>query len=401
MTRLSLYLLALIVLWSAPTQADPQSKSFSHWRVSDQQVSATFTIARRELSRLTTQVAAAELPHTWQQHLESKVRLASTAPCKIQHSDIIPSNEAYARVRIRWQCPDQAESLKITLNLMFDQVSSHVHFANYRLPDDSRKEQLFSQSRRQQVLVTTATPEAFASGAAAIVSTYLGFGFEHILIGLDHIAFLLALLLLPYARHQLLWIITGFTLGHSATLSLSTLGLVTTNTLLIEAVIGLSIALVAIENIAIYSPHRQRIAHTVAGLLLALAALSQIRGSQVPGLALLGLALFSWCYLQLGDSPDRSRRMRPYFTALFGLVHGFGFASVLMEVGLPASSRPLALLGFNLGVELGQFVIVLIFLCIGWLARRILQGRQALASELLSAALCGLGVYWFLQRLYF
>ena len=102
------------------------------------------------------------------------------------------------------------------------------------------------------------------------MSTYIRFGFEHILIGLDHIAFLLTLLLLPASWRQRLWIVTGFTLGHSVTLSLSTLGLISPDIQFTEALIGLSIALVAIENVTMRSEGRRAAANMIGALLLAL-----------------------------------------------------------------------------------------------------------------------------------
>jgi hypothetical protein len=116
---------------------------------------------------------------------------------------------------------------------------------------------------------------------------------------------------------------------------------------------------------------------------------------------LLGLALFSACYLALAAAPGGSLRLRPAVTLLFGLVHGFGFASVLAEVGLPRGRLVPALLGFNLGVELGQLVAVAGVLALGLLARRAARaGPRALASDGLSAALCALGLFWFLGRAY-
>jgi hypothetical protein len=85
---------------------------------------------------------------------------------------------------------------------------------------------------------------------------------------------------------------------------------------------------------------------------------------------------------------------------LFGFVHGFGFASELLDVGLPAGRFASALIGFNLGVEIGQLVIVGLLWSAGtWLARRSAAGgARRLAIDVLSALLCGLGLYWFVER---
>jgi len=363
------------------------------------EVVATFTIPQREITRLTTRAEAWQLPEIWREHVQSRVQLGS---CKLLRSEAIPSSEEYARTRMKWHCPATVSSFNITLNTMFDQVPSHVHFANFRLPEGGRRERLFSQFEREFILALASGEAEPADGGGPVLTTYIRFGFEHILIGLDHIAFLLTLLLLPGSWRQLLWVITGFTLGHSITLSLSTLGLVTPDMGFTEALIGLSIALVAIENVSAHSAGQRLTAGIVGAILLGLALLSLLAGGYPPALAMLGLALFCWCYLQLSDSPARARQLRPGITGLFGLIHGFGFASVLMEVGLPETSRPIALLGFNIGVELGQLLIVALFLIAGRLLRAVI-GRpyQGAAIDFLSAALCALGVYWFLQRLYF
>ena len=145
-----------------------------------------------------------------------------------------------------------------------------------------------------------------ASAAADSVSSFFLLGVEHIATGYDHLLFLLALILCGSSMVQLLKIITAFTLAHSITLGAAALGLVSPPSALVEAVIALSIAYVAFENM-------------------------------FPRFAI-------------------SRRWTISF--LFGLVHGFGFSSVLQEIGLPREGLLLALLNFNLGVEAGQLVAV-------------------------------------------
>lgn len=144
-----------------------------------------------------------------------------------------------------------------------------------------------------------------------VVKGYLSLGFEHILTGLDHLAFVLGLVLLVRGRRRLLWTITAFTLGHSVTLSLAVLGLVRIPQAPVEALIALSIFVVAVELTR--------------------------------------------------DRPARDRWMRrmPWAMAfVFGLLHGLGFAGALAQVGLPAEEIPLALFAFNVGIELGQLIFV-------------------------------------------
>lgn len=154
-----------------------------------------------------------------------------------------------------------------------------------------------------------------ATGWAAlwpVLSDYGRLGVEHILLGFDHLCFVLALALLVKGRRRLVATITAFTLAHSVTLALSTLELINLPIAPVEATIALSIVLVCAE------------------------------------------------VLHGGDSLTRRA---PWLVAFsFGLLHGFGFASALREVGLPHERLPSALFGFNLGVELGQLAVVLIAL---------------------------------------
>ena len=231
--------------------------------------------------------------------------------------------------------------------------------------------------------------------------TYTRFGFEHILAGLDHIAFLLILLILARRVRDILFIATGFTLGHSVTLSLTVLGWAIPNVALVEAFIGFTIAVVAIENVAVSGGNSRGAALLVAAVLATLALLNALTGWPSPVLALLGLSLFSYCYLRLGESPMRARQLRPAISILFGLIHGFGFANVLLGVGLPKDALLLALFGFNLGVELGQVAIVLALATAGLTLRRLQPAQRGAAVSVTNTLLCALGCYWFVQRLYF
>jgi hypothetical protein len=134
-------------------------------------------------------------------------------------------------------------------------------------------------------------------------------------------------------------------------------------------------------------------------VLLALAALAAAGVGAVPLPALLGLALFTLCHFGLLAHVERPARLRAGVAFAFGLVHGFGFAGVLEQMQLPTQRVAHALFGFNVGVELGQLAIVLLV----WPALRALELRSPArlhrrVAELGSAAICGLGLYWFLER---
>jgi HupE / UreJ protein len=162
-----------------------------------------------------------------------------------------------------------------------------------------------------------------------VARTYLVLGIQHILSGVDHLLFVLGLLFLVGSWRRLVATITAFTLAHSITLAAATLGLVYVPQTPIEAAIALSVMFVAAE-----------ILHQASGR---------------PGLT----------------------ARAPWVVAfIFGLLHGFGFAGALREVGLPQSDIPIALLFFNVGVEVGQLMFIAAVVAVLWLASR-LMGKQA------------------------
>ena len=210
--------------------------------------------------------------------------------------------------------------------------------------------------------VTRLTPSApsfvaeSAPGALEVARTYLMLGVEHILLGVDHLLFVLALLILVKNRRRLIATVTAFTIAHSLTLAGATLGFVHVPGPPIEAAIALSIVFVAAE-----------IMHSRHG---------------TPGLT----EKFPWVIA---------------FT--FGLLHGFGFASALSEVGLPQSSIPVALLFFNVGVEIGQLLFIAsVFVVIALarqLMRRIAPPQPAWAWRIPPYAIGSIAMFWVIQRI--
>lgn len=197
--------------------------------------------------------------------------------------------------------------------------------------------------------VFTAVP---SPGALEVSVSYTVLGIEHILLGIDHLLFVAALVMLVRGRRQLLLTITAFTLAHSITLALATLGFLDVPGPPVEAAIALSIMFVAVEIL-----RREQGRRSLA--------------SEKPW-----LVAFS-----------------------FGLLHGLGFAGALAEVGLPANSIPLALLFFNIGVEIGQLVFVGVLLAGAALLRYLAGSLKPRWSTVLPAyAIGGLASYWFFER---
>jgi hypothetical protein len=211
------------------------------------------------------------------------------------------------------------------------------------------------------------------------------------------LVFLLALLLFARSLRQLALVVSGFTVGHSVTLSLAAIGVVHVRAGVVEAAIGLSTVIVAVENVWLAGERRR------APLPIAAVAASAIAGTlafargNAGAVTFCGLALFSACYFAILARSPRPERWRSGLAALFGLVHGLGFASVLGEVALPRAALVGSLLGFNVGVELGQLAVV----AAAWLLLSTLgeaRRRSLGVLEVGSAAAAALGTYWFVLR---
>ena len=190
------------------------------------------------------------------------------------------------------------------------------------------------------------------STATDIAITYLLLGTEHILLGVDHLLFVFALLLIVNSTRRLIATITAFTIAHSITLACATLGFIHVPQQPVEAVIALSILFLAVEIVHGKNGH--------------------------PG------AAARWPWL---------------IAFIFGLLHGFGFAGALAEVGLPQQAIPLALIFFNIGVELGQILFVATIVIIGWILHRLKQPALLERSETIAIYTIGsLSSFWLFER---
>jgi hydrogenase/urease accessory protein HupE len=186
-------------------------------------------------------------------------------------------------------------------------------------------------------------------GAFAVFKAFTAAGVHHIAIGPDHILFIVGLLLLGGSIPRLLGIVSAFTVGHSVTLSLAALNVVSPPARVIEPAIALSIVYVGADN------------------LLA------SRGA---------------------------RDVRAWIALFFGLVHGFGFASVLREIGLPPRALGISLFSFNLGVEIGQAILVIIVASLLAVVRARSPERARQLVTAASVAVVLAGGYWFVQRVW-
>ena len=284
---------------------------------------------------------------------EAKVGGQSCSSRATEHLVDSHTDGAYAVIRFRLDCPSTSEPLVLRYNLFFD--LDPLHRGLLRLEDRG--------ATRTAVFAPDQRTFRVDSGQPSVWREFVQFGREgvwHIWIGFDHVLFLLSLLLPSVlwwdtkgwqavrAFRPAFWevfkIVTAFTVAHSITLSLAVLGDVTLPSRLVESAIAASVLVVALNNL--YPIIQARLWMVAFG---------------------------------------------------FGLVHGLGFASVLIDLGLPATSLLIALAAFNLGVEGGQLVIVSAFLPLAYLARSS-WFYQRLVVGVGSAGIVLLAFIWLLER---
>ncbi len=260
--------------------------------------------------------------------------------------EAIPDQQALA-LKLRFQM----KAIPVALNVqcaLFPYDSQHQTFLNF-YEDDALTHQDIADKNHYSF-------EYFIGGASdwrsrlTVVKRFLFSGIEHIFTGPDHILFIMGLLLLGGSLRRLLLIVTAFTVAHSVTLTLAALGLLDPPARWIEPAIALSIVYVGIDN------------------------------------------------LMVGQT---GRDMRSWIAFFFGFVHGFGFAGVLREFGLPRGALGWSLFSFNLGVEVGQVCIVVVTASLLAMLRRRRPDLASRVAAVGSVVVILAGSYWFIQRVFF
>ena len=397
-------LLAISMLHIGVAEAHNRSQSFSSWTIDDRHLQMLYTIPAREVTRL-KEFEITSLEFKLINHLGEYIKVKQDGViCPLAADEkfqSVPSKPAYLRISAVFQCPYDLQAAPPTLVIgsFFERLSSHVHYAQVRRQGQVPLEYLFTEQRQQQALELNA--DGWMGSVPQALMRYTRLGIEHIFGGIDHLVFLFALLLLLPTRAAILWMVSGFTLGHSVTLSLAVLGWIVPDGAAIEALIGFSIALLCAENVAARTGDTRGVGLVITVVLGAMIVLSigQFYPPRVSLLSLVGLLIFTRSYLPLVDDPRTAARLRPLLCVAFGLVHGFGFASGLIDIGVPADRLWSALLGFNLGVELAQLAVIVALWVIGKRLAKHLPRPQS-SADVCSALLCGLGVYWFVVRSY-
>ncbi|MFW6051530.1 MAG: HupE/UreJ family protein [Myxococcota bacterium] len=398
--------LLLAATFATPSSAASHARSVSHsfWAVDAGGAEVRLRLSLLDLSALEPVLPGAlegarlGLPtKALTAHLQSRVRmLAGDAPCTAVPGSFrsLEAREGHLRYGWRVRCAGDGPR-HIRSDLLMDAVPAHLHFATVRTTGDGGAEvQRVLDPASRTAEVPAAAP---SRGAAEVAARHVVIGVEHILGGWDHLVFLFVLLLWAPRWREVIVTVTGFTLGHSVTLALAVLGWASPRATAVEALIGLSIALVAAENVWLAGERRGRAvpAGTVAALLLAAAV--AVWAGQVPAAVAAGMAVFAACQFGLLARMPRPGRWRWTVAGVFGLVHGFGFAGALADTRPDPSHLVPALLGFNAGVELGQLALVAVaWPLLAWWSAGADRRRWLVHGG--SAAAAAAGVFWYVSR---
>lgn len=367
------FILAALI-WSLKAAAHSSSNSYLTLSAPKDQLSLRADIHFRDVDLIFDLDADRDGQVTWREAqmrslelsawLEQGLQLSESGKkCSLGKADLQVSQLADGTYLSAMWAPDckrindiNSADFTLSYKLIFQQDSLHKGLLKVDLPNLQSSALLSPERPDAQISLTE-------SSALRVFSKYIIEGVWHIWIGIDHIVFLISLLLLaplqPSGKKITQWpaaqaarpvlldilaVVTAFTIAHSITLGLTVMEWLTPPSNLIEPAIALSVVLASLNNLlGGYSLKRWRLAF------------------------------------------------------VFGLIHGFGFANVLLDLGLPNSALVAALGGFNLGVELGQLAIVMVFLPMAWLLRSTLFYRWVVVAGG-SFVIALLGVYWLLDR---
>jgi hypothetical protein len=352
MVRRLLLGVAALLVWAAPAAAHPTPLSYLNIVFHSGQIDGTLVVHIFDVSHDAGIDPAEQLldrnflgPRRQQiaNLLAPRILLRSDHRLRLEWTDVIAMPEEQT-LHLTFRVSREDPGALTIDTALFPYDPNHQTFVNVYEGDDLRQQMIFAADTPEHTYYRGTT-----QGVIAVMKTFIPAGIHHILIGPDHILFLIGLLLLGGSWGALARIVTAFTLGHSLTLSLAALNYVSPPAALIEPAIALSIVFVGADNL--------------------------VRGG--------------------------GRDLRALAAAVFGLVHGFGFANVLREFGLPREALGWSLFSFNVGVEIGPLAIVVVVAAVlGAIRRRstLAAYRVAYAGSVIVIAA---GTYWFVQRVFF
>jgi hydrogenase/urease accessory protein HupE len=349
MLRWLIFVLALIA--AAPAAAHPAPFSYLDVRLGPAGIDGTLVVHAIDIAhdlgitepdRLLDPALLAPREEAIAALLSPRLHLRGDGRLPVEWTSMV-AVPADATVKLSFRVPGAHPGALSVDTDLFPYDPNHQTFVNVYESGALRQQWIFNHGSAPRTHYAGTT-----AGTLAVMKTFVPAGIHHILIGPDHLLFLFGLLLLGGGWRALVRIVTAFTIGHSITLSLAALGIVTPPSSIVEPAIALSIVFVGVDNL--------------------------IRG--------------------------QGRDLRAWAALAFGLVHGFGFASVLREFGLPPEALRWSLFSFNVGVELGQLAVVAVVATLLALIRRRSpkMGRHVVVAG--SAVVIAAGTYWFVERVF-
>ena len=403
MNKLKIFLIVILCsFFSFPANSHQISQSFSNWTVEEKNITAVFSVAPRYITLLPVLDGYYDsLEDQLSNHLKKNIKIFSNEkPCVISSSILTKRNEDNSiKAMLNFECLETGNTLSIENNSFFDASAGHIHFARIKINSNDWEETIFTSTRKKNEFSLISGKNQQSS--FEVFFDYIKLGFEHILLGFDHLAFLMTLLLVSLNLKKVFFTVTGFTIGHSITLALAALGLVQPSSVAIEALIGFTILLVASQALLLEDKKSPIFLKSSIGFLIVLGFASIIFGGIVSPLTWLGLIIFMISYSYLVEVKKDAETFNPALTLVFGLIHGFGFASVLLELGLPKGKAVSSLFGFNLGVELGQILVVtLAIFTLYVLGKTKLINYKDIFYNVSALLLIALGTFWFVGRVF-
>jgi hydrogenase/urease accessory protein HupE len=351
--RLSFFLILFVLLFSRDASAHQAGLSRGEYTVNGADVDAAIVFSNSEIAssiasldadhdgRLSMAELDAEHDALTKTLIAPLVIRADADACTGVLGDArIESADGFA-ITAKYSCSHAPAHLTIDVGFLERLSFTHRHLAEIKIGDRVEERVAIPANHVVEVDVASAPGEKVNR---SVFAPLFKMGIEHILTGYDHLAFLFGLVLVGGRKRSLLALVTAFTIAHSISLALATLGIFTPSPLVIEPAIALSIAYVGVENFFV---------------------------------------------------KNAEKRWRITFP--FGLIHGFGFAGALREIALPHAQVPLALFAFNLGVEAGQLGVLAILLPPLHYARKNKWFRET-GVKILSGAIVVAGLTWFLFR---
>ena len=389
----------------SPLNAHYFSESFSKWNVVDNKVEANFSLLTLESTRI-FQVEN-------YQKIMFEENLSETDVFKIylsQHLKVtsegkncslvdeikeLNSQEGSLNLSLNFECPSNKE-IKIINNALFNLLQSHIHIARIYIDNNLYTEKALFFNDQSIDLNEEKENNSFSNS----FYKFFSLGLDHILSGYDHLLFILGLLLLVTNLKRLLLVITGFTIGHSLTLSLSVINIIQVKSSLVEALIGYTIMFVGLEYLYKENNDHRVSMIFITTLSLLLLIFGNLINPNFPYFLILGILLFSLGYFYLLKNLNSENNLLSIITIIFGLIHGFGFGGFLLGSKISSENIFSGLLGFNLGVEVGQIIFVLLILLIYKLLMTLKITKIIEVMKNLSFfAVVFFGFFFFIQRL--